>query len=368
MSGLTIGNLIISIMGAYLTMEISAIVCLLLCVIVMVIFVCLPESPHHLVKTKQDDKARLSLLWYHRNCDVDMELQALKKFIETNNNLPFTDVLKEFKDSYIKKALFLVTMLFMYSMMCGLNNIIFYMEIILRRAQVTVIKPAIIVIIVSGSGIVSSLFSMFLIDRFGRRILMSGSSLACAISVACLGIHFQLLGAGYDAAVLQGLPIFAMILFQASVFVGVLSVPNTVLGEIFPPHVKCVAACYASIVAGIFSFMSASTYQPLIDLITEKYVFFIYTVLLLSAIPYTLFCMPETKGRSLQRIQEELMKKSWICDTKNELLWLNDLANSWLDNIRLLRVLSQRKFLLWCVNASVGSKLYSFMITLFLTR
>lgn len=310
MSGLTIGNLLISIMGAYLTMEVSAAVCLLLCVMVIVIFVWLPESPHHLVKTKQDDKARLSLLWYHRNCDVEVELQALKKFVEMNNNLSFLDVLKEFKDAHIKKALILVTVLFMYSMMCGLNNVAFYMEIILTSAQVTVIKPAIVVIIVSASGIASSLFSMFLIDRFGRRILMVSSSLLCAISVACLGMQFQLLDAGYDAAVLQGLPIFATILLQVSVFVGLLSIPNTILGEIFPPHVKCVAACFSSIAAGIFSFLSTATYQPLIDLITEKYVFFIYAVLLFTAIPYTLLCVPETKGKSLQRIQEELTTKS----------------------------------------------------------
>lgn len=310
MSGLTIGNLIISIMGAYLAMDISAMVCLLLCVIVMVIFAWLPESPHHLVKTNQEDKARLSLLWYHRDCDVDMELQALKKFIEINNNLPFLDVLKEFKDAHIKKALLFVTVLYMYSMMCGLNNIVFYMEIILRNAQVTVVKPAIVVIIVTASGIVSSLVSIFLIDKFGRRILMIGSSLACGIAVACLGIQFQLLDADYDAAVLQSLPIFAMMLFQMSVFVGVLSVPNTMLGEIFPSHVKCVAACFTSIAASIFSFISASTYQPLIDLITEKYVFFLYAVILFTAIPYTLLCVPETKGKSLQQIQEELTKKS----------------------------------------------------------
>lgn len=309
-SGATIGNLVISTMGAYVTMSVSAAVCLLLCVVVMVIFVWLPESPHHFVKINQEDKARLSLLWYHRSCDVDIELQALKKFIEMNNSLSFVDVLKEFKNGYIRKALVLVTFLYMYSMLCGLNNIVFYMVIILESARVTVIKPATIVIIVTASGIVGSLLSMFLIDKFGRRILMINSSLACGMSIACLRVQFQLLDADYDVTVMQGLPIIALLLYQISVYVGVISVPNTVLGEIFPPHVKCVAVCFNSIVASIFSFISTATYQPLIDLITEKYVFFIYAAMLLTAIPYTLFCVPETKGKSLQKIQEELMKKS----------------------------------------------------------
>lgn len=310
MSGLTIGNLVMSIMGAYMRVETSSIVSLLLCVVVMVIFVWLPESPHHLVKIKQDDKARSSIHWYHRDCNVETELQFLQKFIETYNNMPLIQVLREFRLPQIRKALLLVMVLYMYSMMCGLNNVLFYMETILRKARVTVIEPAEVVIIVTAAGIGSSLFSMFLIDRFGRRVLMVVSSLACTISLICLSTEFQLLDAGYDAARLQALPIFAMLLFQVSVFIGVLSIPNTVLSEIFPPHVKCVAACFGSISAGIFSFISTSTYQPLIDLFTEKYVFYIYAVLLFTAIPYTLLYLPETKGKTLQKIQEELTKKS----------------------------------------------------------
>ncbi|EFN76078.1 Sugar transporter ERD6-like 6 [Harpegnathos saltator] len=310
MSGSTIGSLIISAMGVYLTMEVSGIACLLLCFVVMIIFIWLPESPHHLLKTNQQDKARLALLWYHRDCDVDMELRTLQEFIETNNNLSFINILGEFKKAHLRKALVLLTMLFMYSMMCGLNNIYFYMEIILTNAQVTVIKPAIIVTIVAAFGIAGSILSFFLIDKFGRRFLMISSILACVISLLCLGLQFHLLDAGYDATVLQGLAIFAMILFQVAVFIGMLSVPNTVLGEICPPHVKNVVACFTNIIAGIFSFISTATYQPLIDLITEKYIFFVYALILLTAIPYMLIYLPETKGKSLQQIQEDLTKKS----------------------------------------------------------
>ncbi|CAL1684501.1 unnamed protein product [Lasius platythorax] len=310
MSGLSVGNLIICIMGANLKMDISASVCLVLCFILMIIFIWLPESPHHFVKIKAEEKARASILWYHRECDVESELQSLKKFIETNNSSSFVDVLKEFKIPHIRKALVLVLVLIMYSQMCGINNVMFYMETILRRAGVTIIEPARIVIFVTVIGIVSSLLSMLLIDKFGRRILMITSSLTISISLICLGTGFQLLDADYNPADLQALPIFSVFFFQMSVFIGILSVPTTVLGEIFPSHVKCVAGCFSSIMAGLYAFISTSTYQPLVDLLTEKYLFYIYSLLLITAIPFTLFCMPETKGKSLQQIQEELMKKS----------------------------------------------------------
>ncbi|KAG5344524.1 TRE12 protein, partial [Acromyrmex charruanus] len=304
-SGLSIGNLMMSIMGAYLRMDVSATICLILCVILIIIFIWLPESPHHFVKIKQESKARISIHWYHRDCDVESELQALKLFLEKNNSLPFAEVIKEFKIPYIWKAQILVSLLFMY-LQCGINNVLFYMETILRHTKVTVIKPSMIVIIITAIGIAGSMLSMLLIDRFGRRILTIVSTLAVTISLICLGIQYQLLDAGYNPATLQALPICSMLLFQMASYVGLVSIPNTVLGEIFPPHIKCVASCFASIICAISSFISTSTYQPLINLITEKYLFYVYALLLITAVPYIYFCMPETKGKSLQEIQEEL--------------------------------------------------------------
>ncbi|KAG5344324.1 TRET1 protein, partial [Acromyrmex charruanus] len=305
-SGLSIGNLMMSIMGAYLRMDVSATICLILCVILIIIFIWLPESPHHFVKIKQESKARTSILWYHRDCDVESELQALKLFLEKNRSLPFAEVIKEFKIPYIWKAQILVSLLFMYLQICGLNNVLFYMETILRHTEVTVIKPSMIVIIVTATGIAGSMLSMLLIDKFGRRILTIVSTLAVTISLMCLGIQYQLLDAGYNPATLQALPICSVLLFQIALYVGLVSIPNTVLGEIFPPHIKCVAGCFASIICAISSFISTSTYQPLINLITEKYLFYVYALLLVTAVPYTYFCMPETKGKSLQEIQDEL--------------------------------------------------------------
>ncbi|XP_011160654.3 facilitated trehalose transporter Tret1 [Solenopsis invicta] len=309
-SGLSIGNLMMSIMGTYLSMKMSAIICFVLCIVLISIFIWLPESPHHFVKIKKENKARVSILWYHRDCDVESELQALKNFHEKNKNLPFADVIKEFRTPYIWKAQILVSMLFTYHQMCGMNIVLFYMETILRNAKVTVIEPSVIVIIVTAIGIIGCMLSIFLIDKFGRRILMIISSLAVAISLICLGIQYQLLDEGYDPISLQALPIFSVLFFQIFIYIGIASIPNTVLGEIFPPHVKCVASCFASIISAICSFISTSAYQPLINLITEKYLFFVYALLLVTAVPFTYFYMPETRGKSLQQIQEELIGKS----------------------------------------------------------
>ncbi|KAK2577294.1 hypothetical protein KPH14_003428 [Odynerus spinipes] len=316
-TGTSSGNLIISIMGAYLSLWVSSLINLSLSLILMALFIWLPDTPHYLVQKKDEEKARKAILWYHRNCNVEAEYTTLKKFIESCNTGSTIQGLKEFKVPQIRKAMMVTIMLFLFAQMCGLNNILFYMETILRSAQVTVIEPSIIVIITMSSGIVASLVSMTLIDSFGRKFLMCFSCTIVSIALIGLGTQFQLLESGVDPAVIQWLPIVSVILFQVAAFAGLLAVPSAVVGEIFPPSVKCVAASISSIAAALFSFISASTYQVFVNLMTEKYTFWMYSVLLIIAIPSTLIFLPETKGKSLQEIQDYLMKRR-VTEVKTE--------------------------------------------------
>ncbi|XP_011875722.1 PREDICTED: facilitated trehalose transporter Tret1-like isoform X2 [Vollenhovia emeryi] len=269
MIGIAIGYVMISTMGAILSMKMSAAICFALSLILIIVFFWLPSSPYYFIKIKDETKARTSIVWYHRGCDVEAELQALKLFIEKNKSPPFIDIIKEFKIPYIWKALILSFVLFAYFQLSQ-SIVFYYMETILQNAQVTVIDPSVIVIIASATGIFASMLSIFLIDKIGRRILMIVSSLGITITLICLGVQYQLLDAGYDPTNLQALPIFSILFFQISSLIGIIPVPYTVLGEIFPPHIKCIASCFANLFGAATSFIATSTFQPLIDLITEK--------------------------------------------------------------------------------------------------
>ncbi|XP_076163155.1 facilitated trehalose transporter Tret1-like [Ptiloglossa arizonensis] len=309
MIGIPIGNFLMSIMGAYLSMQISGTISLIPCLVMLILFLWLPESPHYLIRRKLDEKAKESIRWYHRNCDVESEFVALQKFVENTGDPPFLETLKEFRMVHYRKSLILFIIIVMYSQLCGVNNVLFYMEPILTSAKVTTIAPAQVVIIVMASGIVGSILSMFLMDRFGRKFLMIVSCSGVTFSLCLLSAVFHLLDYDYDPKVLEGLSIFSVVFFYMAIFVGILPVPPAILSELFPPHQKCLAAFIGSSLAGVFSFISTSTYLPLLDLMTEHYTYLFYGLLIFSAVPYTLIFVPETKGLSLQEIQRRLMKK-----------------------------------------------------------
>ncbi|XP_011878373.1 PREDICTED: facilitated trehalose transporter Tret1-like isoform X1 [Vollenhovia emeryi] len=303
-NGLSLGNIMMSTMGAYLRMDVSGIICFVISLVPLIITFWLPNTPHYLIKIKKEDKARASILWYHHDCNVESELQALKLFLEKNKCLPFADVIKEFRNPCVWKAQVLVSILVIYYELSQ-SYLLYYMETILEDAQVTVIEPSVMVIAVNVTGFVGSLVSMFLIDKFGRRILMIISSLGLTIALICLGVQYQLLDAGYDPTSFQALPIFAVLLFEMSSFIGIIPVPNAVISEVYPPHIKYIASCFTTVVGGLIAFVAMSIYHPLVNLITEKYVFYAYALILLTAVPYSYFCMLETRCKSLQQIQKE---------------------------------------------------------------
>lgn len=315
-SGIPIGNFIMSILGAYLSMRMSAAIASASCLILIILFLWLPESPHHLIKTNQHEKAKASIHWYHPDSDVESEFMALRKFIESLSKQSLLDSLKELKTAHFRKTLSVIVILITYNQLCGINSIVFYMESILTMARISVIPPAQVVIVVMAFGIVGSVLSMFLMDRLGRKVLMITSCTGITLSLVLVTAEFHLLYFGFEPKTVEALSIVGMCSFYMTVFIGALPVPSAILGEVFPPHLKCIAACFTTSMSGTASFISTATYLPMLEALSERYLFLFYGLLIATAVPFTIFFVPETKGMSLQEIQGQLMGNSERKDKK----------------------------------------------------
>ncbi|XP_018316195.1 facilitated trehalose transporter Tret1-like [Mycetomoellerius zeteki] len=158
-------------------------------------------------------------------------------------------------------------------------------------------------------GIIIGWMGIFAIDRYGRRLLLAISSLGVMIGMVLLGLHFFLLDYGYDSNHLEWLIILSLVLIMMMYF-GLVPVPITILSEIFPSDLKSLAGFFGSITSAAFAFLASRTYQPLVDLISEKYVFWIYAMIIMMSLIYALTMLPETKGKTLQEIQDMMTAKS----------------------------------------------------------
>lgn len=150
-------------------------------------------------------------------------------------------------------------------------------------------------------GIIIGWIGVFAIDRCGRKIALAISSFCVMVGMILLGLHFFLLDYDYDPANLEWLMLLSFLLIMMMCF-GLTPVPSTLLSEIFPSDLKSIAGFIGSITSAVFAFVASKTYQPLVELVSEKYIFWIYAIIIMMSLIYSLTMVPETKGKTLQVI------------------------------------------------------------------
>jgi facilitated trehalose transporter len=192
----------------------------------------------------------------------------------------------------------------------GLNNVLFYMEIILIRSKSKIIQPSSAVAYILACSVITSIACLGLYDKCGRRILLIWSSIGVTIALIALGSHFMILEAKIEWIGSEWLPLISLFMFIIFFVLGLASIPSIVSSEAYAANIKSVATCIANLTAATAAFFASKCYQPLIDLFGEGYVFYGHAVITFMAVPYALLCMPETKGKSLQQIQDDLIRKS----------------------------------------------------------
>ncbi|KAL0132086.1 hypothetical protein PUN28_000096 [Cardiocondyla obscurior] len=304
-NGLPIGTLIGNIMGPNMPMMYFGIISLIITLCYMGIFPFLPHSPYYYVRHNETKRAEQAVRWYYRKPDVKHELEAVERFVRSTYALSMRERLKQIKEPKNRKLFIMIILLFMFMQLSGLNTIVFYMEIIIRKGMVTSITPSTVVVIVSATSIFIGWIGAFAIDRCGRRILLAISSFGVMVGMILLGLHFFLLDYGYDPKDLEWLVILSLVMFTLMCF-GLTPVPSTMLSEIFPSDLKSIAGFIGSSTSAVFAFVASRTYQPLVDLISEKYVFWIYAAVIMISLVYSLTVVPETKGKTLQVIRSHI--------------------------------------------------------------
>ncbi|XP_011305787.1 facilitated trehalose transporter Tret1-2 homolog isoform X1 [Fopius arisanus] len=311
--GKAIGYLLGTLLGAYLNMETFAIISLILTAIFLLSFSLFPNSPHHLIKRNRIEEAGESLKWYNRQDDVTGELEELSGYMKKSQELTLIESFRSLSKPLNRKTFFTIVSIHVFIHFSGIYTIPMYLEILLTTLKTDVIAPSLVVVCVAVVAIPSGLISIYTNDQFGRRTMLAVSSLGASVNFALIGVNFLLVKRGYDSSCLQWLAISEIMMYAFFVHIGLAQIPSCLLGEIFSPELKEIGSCIVNILCAFAAFVASRSYQLLLDVTSEEFMFFFYAVLILMIFFYTMAVVPETKGKSLQEIQEILKEKSeWI--------------------------------------------------------
>ncbi len=259
----------------------------------------IPESPRFLVKTGKTEKAaniltRIGGKAYATEEEKNIE-HTLKSFTSKIN---FKDLL----DKKVVPVLIIGIVLAAYQQWCGINVIFNYAEEVFVAAGYSVDDMLFNIIITGTVNLIFTLVAMRVVDTLGRRKLMLFGSIGLAV------IYF-FLGGSYILN-LDGIIVLILVLLGIATYAMTLApITWVVLSEIFPNRVRGAAMAVATTALWIASFLLTYTFPALNKLLNAGGTFWLYALISLFGFLFILKKLPETKGKSLEEIEEELSTK-----------------------------------------------------------
>jgi len=261
-----------------------------------------PESPYFLVK-KDISKAEQSLRSIRGTYDVSRELSEIKSTVEKSEGGSFTDI---FVDRGNRKAFLIGSGLIFFQQFSGINIVLFSGQDVFSAAggdMPAAYGPIIIALVQFFTSFITPIAS----DRSGRKILLIISH-TCMLTVQIFfGLYFFM--KKNDESSVENyswLPITTLIIYITSYNVGSGPIPWAVLGELFPSNIKDLAAAGASSICWICGFIITILYPTFKNSIGIGITFWIFSAFGVFATLFIVMFVIETKGKSLQQIQDEL--------------------------------------------------------------
>jgi SP family sugar porter-like MFS transporter len=143
---------------------------------------------------------------------------------------------------------------------------------------------------------------MFTVDKFGRKSLM-------LIGSGGLAGIFAVVGSMYFFH-LQGLPLLIMVVSAIACYAMSLApVTWVVLSEIFPNRIRGTAMAIATFSLWAACFVLTYTFPLLNQLLKASGTFWLYGFICVLGFFFILKRLPETKGKSLEEIEHELIRQ-----------------------------------------------------------
>ncbi|KAH1009372.1 hypothetical protein HUJ04_001733 [Dendroctonus ponderosae] len=149
--------------------------------------------------------------------------------------------------------------------------------------------------------VIASLITTVLIDRAGRKILLTVSSLAMSICLAALGLYFYFSNFMNPRA-LSFVPLVSVTGFMASFSIGFGPIPWMIMGEILSPKSRTFLSSLAASINWLLAFLITNQFANLVNFVGIGPTFLGFSVICGLSTIFVLSLVEETKGRSQKEV------------------------------------------------------------------
>ena len=259
---------------------------------------CVPESPRWLAQRGEHERARAVLAGIGGATYADASLEEIKSSLAAEAAQRAS--LAELLDPKMAKVLILGIFLAVFQQWCGINVIFNYAEEIFRAAGYDISSVLKNIAWTGSVNLLFTLVALAVIDRGGRRPLMLLGSAGLAVIYIALGLCYWL--------GVKGGPMLVLVLAAIGCYAMSLApVVWVVIAEIFPNRIRGAAMSAAVSALWIGCFTLTYSFPFLNAKLGSAGTFWLYAGICVAGFLFIKLKLPETKGKSLEQIERELV-------------------------------------------------------------
>lgn len=258
------------------------------------------ESPRWLIQMNREIAARGTLESMGGREYAAEEIAAVQNVLKQEDS----NIFELLSHARFRRPLIIAVLLMAFSQFSGINAIMYYSTEIFTTAHVGVRDSFAASTVIGLVNLLFTFVAIALVDKLGRRPLLLIGLTAQVIALGCAGwmFHTNANGIGLLAAIVAFIAAFAMALGP---------VPWILCSEIFPMRIRGLAMSLATFVIWVSCYIVALTFPYLNNNphVGPALTFWIYGLCSALAFIFVLTMVPETKGRTLEQIELELLKR-----------------------------------------------------------
>jgi sugar porter (SP) family MFS transporter len=264
-----------------------------------------PESPRWLAMHGQLPAARRVLARLTSSERADHELEAVMHSLEHEARRP-KPALAEIFSPALRGVLIIGLLVGVLQQVTGISSVLSYATVIFERAGAGANASFMQTVLIGLVNVVFTVLALLLIDRVGRRVLLMSGCAGMGVFMLLAAHGFQIEGEAHGST----LVLIGLLGFVASFAFSLGPAMWVLFSEIFPNRIRGLAISCVGVVNSTVCVVVQFVFPWQMETLGAASTFLIYGVLALAGIAFIWRLVPETRGRSLEELEHDLVHRT----------------------------------------------------------